>query len=311
MTVACLLPLKGSHGEEAHMSHPKTGRPALFLAGFVLATTGLFAEETAPASSRWEAETKETLGAGVNPLGLQNAVERTWRRLLTSSANPLLSDAHLAFGLSQTLTPAYGRFGAWAEVAPLTILEVRAGIEPVGYFGTFSSLLPFDSYDARFDDATRKARSKEAAPALAERAYAAPTLKLKFGPVIARAHGELSWWRAGIHGPFFYEPSLDTILKAAGDSLMATDAELLYEVSARDGHRVLVGPVHELTRVFKAPENRREDVGALGVVGLGSRFLGAGTPTLLAKVVYFLDDPHRRHALGAQAALSLTLGGGR
>ena len=92
--------------------------------------------------------TEESVGASYNRLGLQHVFGVRWTRPLIRSRRPLLEGAHVSGGLSHTLTPSYMRVGAWAEVAPLSVLDVRAGLEPGAYFGTFGSLMSYGSYDA-------------------------------------------------------------------------------------------------------------------------------------------------------------------
>ncbi len=262
-------------------------------------------EEPTRGSTR---ELRSTLATAVNPVGLQEGLDASWRRSLSTSGHALLKDAHLSFGVSPRLTPAYARVGAWIQVAPLSVLELRAGFEPVAYFGTFSSLLYFDGYDARFDSDARRARRGEARPALAGRAYLAPTLKAKAGRVALRAHAELEWWRARQQGAFFYEPARDTLLRASGDSLVTADALALYELGSRGGSsKRYVGAAYDLTWARAAHENRRQTVGVVGVWSLGAKRLGLHQPTLFGKVFSYLEDPYKTKQLGAQFALSFSI----
>jgi hypothetical protein len=258
----------------------------------------------------WRGETSEALGVAANPLGLQNTLERAWRRRLFASASPLLADAHVSFGIADRLTPAYNRVGVWAELAPLSILELRAGIEPVAYFGTFKSLLSFERYDARFDDDARAARSGEAGFAVGGRAYLAPTLKLRAGPVVARARAEFEWWKARIDGAYFYEPARDTLLKASGDAMLTSESMVLVEL-ASGRRKLLVGLVHDFTLVYAASQNRKQDLGVLGVVGLGGHAVGLREPTLVAKLVRYIEDPYRKNGMGVQLGIRGELGRAR
>jgi hypothetical protein len=247
-----------------------------------------------------------SLGASMNPLGVQNAWELSWSRPLSGSSHPLLADAHVSLGLSSRLTPAYGRAGAWVEVAPLSILEVRVGAEPVGYFGTFHSLQPFDSYDDAFDEDARKARPGAEA-GLAARVYVAPALKAKAGRLLFRSRAELEWWKASAPGPFFYEPFRDTLLRSSGDGLIATETLLLWSMWDDGQKKLLLGPVHDLTLVPDARQNRRQDVGLMGVWGLGPHKLGLQDPVVYVKLVRYIEEPNRDGQLGAQVAVGFAL----
>lgn len=256
----------------------------------------------------WQAESRETVAGAVNPLGLQNTFERTWKRSLSTSPDPLLADAHVSFGIADRLTPAYNRLGVWVEIAPLSIVELRAGIEPVAYFGIFKSLLAFDSYDARFDDDARTSRGGEAASALAGRAYVAPTIKLKVGRVVARTRAEFEWWKARFDGPYFYEPTRDTLLRARGDAMLTSETLVLYELRSGPGRRILAGAVHDLTRVYEARRNQKQDVGVVGIFGLGRQLLGAHEPMLFVKAFRYVEDPYRTGQFGGQLALGFDVG---
>jgi hypothetical protein len=274
-----------------------------------LTAATLVADEAAASGPR--REVRESVGTSVNPLGLQHGADVLWRWPLSKSMRSIRSDAHLSLGLASRLSPAYGRVGAFVEIAPLSVFDVRLGVEPVFYFGTFNSMLGFAGYDAGFDDdARRELRDQGGARSgLAGRAYVAPTAKIKVGRVLARAHADFEWWKAQPPGaPFFYEPTRDTLLDARGDAMMTAETLVAYELSRRPGHKVLAGPVHTLTRVFRAGANQKQDLGLLAIVGLGTRHLGLAEPTLFAKVSYYLEDPYRRHQVGGQLALGFGVG---
>jgi len=126
------------------------------------------------------------LGAAVNEPGLRNTLEVSWNRPLSSSNSPLLADAHLSAGLVSITTPSLARLGGWIEYSPLSILDIRAGIEPTAYFGTFHSLLSFGAYTDPYDRETREARDDETS-GTGSRSYVAPTLKVRAGNLVAKA----------------------------------------------------------------------------------------------------------------------------
>jgi hypothetical protein len=256
---------------------------------------------------RFRRELSNTLGFAVNPLGLQAGADLTWRRALGASANPLLRDAHVSFGVAPRVTPAYARLGVFVQVAPLSILELRAGVEPSGYFGSFKSLLYFDGYSERFDNDARRERAALAAAGVAGRAFLSPTLKLRAGRVAFRSRAEFEWWRAQGKGAYFYEPSRDTLLRAAGDSLVTSETLLLYEL--RGGpRRLLLGPVHDLTWVSGARANRRQDVGVLAVWGLGHKTRGLRDASVSGKLLHYVEDPFKKGQFGAQFSIGFKLG---
>src|SRR5262249_35545732 len=151
----------------------------------------------------------------------------------------------------------------WLELSPLSVLDLRAGVEPVAYFGTFHSLLSYRGYGDAFDDASRSSR-RDAQAGLAGRAYIAPALKARFGRLVVRSRAELEWRRPGVRGPLFYEPGRDTLLRSSGDRLLAGESMLLWTFKDSGSRRLLAGPVHEILQVDAAPANRRQSLGILG-----------------------------------------------
>lgn len=262
----------------------------------------------APASSAPLREMRNTLGASVNLLGLQNNFECSWTWKLGRPSNPLLSGAHVAVGLNDSLSPAYNRLGGWVEVSPLSVVDLRVGWEPAVYFGTYASLLEFTGYDDEYDQDTRKARNPGSFAGMASRLYFAPTLKLKLGRLIAVGSAEIESWRAGGDTTFFYEPTRDVILRSAGDSLFASTALLLWEVPTENGGSWLFGPVHNRVDVPDAPGNRIDRIGAVVIRDLAERRFGVGHPTVILNVQYYITDRYKEGELTAVLAVRFGFG---
>src|SRR4051812_15887089 len=64
-------------------------------------------------------EVRAQLGASINNAGLQQSLDFSWRRSLSSSKSLFMSEAHVAIGGTAAATPASLRGGAWIEVAPV------------------------------------------------------------------------------------------------------------------------------------------------------------------------------------------------
>jgi hypothetical protein len=253
-------------------------------------------------------EIRNTLGAMVNVIGIENTLDASWTWRLSESKNPLLADAHLALGLTDTFSPAYNRVGAWVELSPLSILDLRAGIEPTLYFGLFNSLQDFSGYDALFDEKTRKDTNDLSYTGFAERVYFAPTLKMRVGRVIGAVSAEIEWWKAAGVGPCFYEPARDVLIASDGDRVLRTSSVLLLEQPFAGGKKLMIGPMHQLVDVSGARANRVQRVGLLAVYDLGPRWLGLRRPTLIAQTAYYLDDRFKRHEPWALVAIRFHLG---
>jgi hypothetical protein len=249
----------------------------------------------------------EVVGASVNILGVQNTLDISWRWRLSQSTNPLLSDAHLAVGVTNDLSPAFMRVGGFVAWAPLSVLAVRAGVEPVYYFGIVGSLIGFPTQDAVFDEDARRALRPDAVSELGVRFHVAPTLQFRLGRVVAAGTVEFERWEVDGPDAFFYEPRRDTLLASGGDSLWRTSSLVLLE-SGSAARKLQVGLHHELQRVRDAPANDMQRLGPLVIWPLGDRLWGLAEPTLLANAYFYLEDPYKRHEVGATVGIRFVLG---
>jgi len=225
-----------------------------------------------------------------------DSVDVTWTKPINHRLDLLHKDAHVATGVTTRIAPAFLRIGPWFEYSPLSIVDLRVGVEPVYYFGTFKAFLPFERPSANFDDEVIQARQGEAAAGFAGRVYFSPTLKARAGAVVARVRAEVARYKAEKAGdPFFYEPVLDTLVKAEGSTVLTLEALALREIELGVGQKLLLGPVYDLTSVSEASINRKQDIGLIAAWSKTGAFHALKDPSVAAKVVYFLQDPVRRH----------------
>ena len=250
------------------------------------------------------------LGASFNNPGLQNTLEVSWTRPLSASTSPLFADAHLAVGLVSVTTPAVARLGGWVEYSPLSILDIRAGIEPAAYFGQFNSLLSFTGYGDPYDRKTRDARKDlgELESGSGSRAYLSPALKVKQGHLVARAGAEFERWSSSAAGPMFYEPTRDVLMKASGDYLVNTSTLVMYQHDDASGGVLSGGFVHNLTHVFEAPDNRCQRLGVIGIREFGSPHFGVPHVRVTATVWRYLEDPSKQSQWGGALAIGFRTG---
>ena len=251
-------------------------------------------------------EVRGQVGASINNAGLQNTLEVSWTWPTTRSHSPLLSGAHIATGITNALTPTQTKLGGWVEYSPLSILDLRAGVDPSAYFGTFDSLMGFPSYDESFDPDSRKARGGAKA-GNATRAYVSPTLKFKAGPIVGSAGAEVEWWRSSADGAFFYEPTRDTLLKSSGDRMMTTTSVLMYQWTSGRG-ALSVGGIHTSARVFNASDNRIQRLGLIAVKEFGATRFHVPRPRITMVVARYLDDPFKQDEWTAALAIGFRTG---
>lgn len=230
-------------------------------------------------------EMRGQLGASINNAGIQQTLEMSWIR------------PRISAGVVHGLTPAQTRLGGWLQVSPAPFFDLRAGVDPSAYFGTFNSLQGFDSYGDAFDKDARDTRAGAKA-GYSLRAYLAPTLKMKAGPIVAAATAELEWWRASEDAPFFYEPTRDTLLKSSGDRLMTTSSVVMYQRGA-----ISAGGIHTSMRVFDARRNDVQKLGAIVIHESAVKRFGLSNPRVTLVVAKYLQDPSKEGQWTAAAAI--------
>lgn len=266
-----------------------------------------------PAAVTLAAERGErwALGVQTNPIGLRVEAELHWRWALSQSSHALLKDAHVAFGVTDQLSPAHERLQAWVELSPLSILDLRTGVEGVAYFGTFGSVVGFPAYDSDFSDDARELVEDQAVARVGRRFFVSPVVKLKAGRFSFRAAADFESWK--VHDApetVFYEPFRGTLLAARGDSLVNGSNILLCDVSGSRTESVRVGVFHDYLNVWDAPQNRRQRLGPILQVRLGRHRLGGRDPVLSLAVLEYLEAPNRS-GVGGFVALSLSRGARR
>jgi len=246
------------------------------------------------------------LGASVNNVGLQHTIAVVWTKPLSRSSHPLLAGASVSAGVVNVTTPTMTRTGGWVEYAPLSIFAVRAGVEPVGYFGTFSSLMPFDSYDDSYDEDVLFEKQGTKA-GVGVRSYITPAIQFRAGPVAARVAADFEHWRSSADGPYFYEATRDQLLASGGDDLVNLTAVALYEHRVRDGS-ISGGLFHGLTRVFAAGGNQSQRLGVIAIRQFTMTHFRLPRPSLTAVVYQYLDDPSKKHTWGGAIAIGFQTG---
>jgi len=246
-------------------------------------------------------EVREQIGASVNNLGLQNTVEIAWTWSVSESRNPLFSDAHVSAGVTHGLTPGQTRLGGWLEYAPLSIVSVRAGVDPTAYFGTFNSLMSFDRHTDPFSKSDRDARGGAKA-GTGMRAYVTPAVRMKTGPIVASASADFEWWRSSASGALFYEPTRDTLLASRGDRLVNTTTVAMCQPAAT----LSIGGIHTLTYVFDAPGNRIQKLGAIAVKEFQASLFHLPRPRVTLAVARYLDDPSKERQWTAAMAIGFS-----
>lgn len=245
------------------------------------------------------------LGASINNAGAQLSFDLSRQRPLSRSRHPLLSQAHIGVGGSAAFTPAHVRAGVWLEAAPLSMVAVRVGAEPGYYLGTFDSLASFDSRRDAFDTDSRRERGG-AASGTAARLYVTPTLRLRAGRFVGLASADFEWWWSSAAGPYFYEPTRDTLLDVRGDQLTTMTSAVLYEHPLATG-RLTTGVTHSRMRVQGGSLNEIQRVGVVVVRQSERRLLWLDRPSVTISASRYIDDPSKQGEWTASMAIGFSL----
>lgn len=275
----------------------------VLVAGGASAQTPTTQPTAAPAVVK---EVRGQLAASVNNAGLQETTEWSWRRSLNSSQNVLLSEAHIAAGTSVGITPASLRGGAWVEVAPVSFFVLKAGIDPSQYFGNFDSVTSLDRRDEMFDTDARQARANAKAGRNVK-FYMEPTLQFRRGPLSGQSSLTFERWSSSASGPFFYEPTRDTLLSVSGDHLATWSTVVLLKSEAGRGVSTSIGPMYSPMRVHGNRANQVQKIGAVVVLQTGPQFLPRALPSVTILVSRYLDDPNKMGQWSAALAIGFNL----
>jgi hypothetical protein len=173
----------------------------------------------------------------VNPLGLEERFVLGYQLRLYKRTGKLFRDAYLGVAFSPTVSPSITRLGGQLDLAPLSILRVRAGYYLSSWYGSpkfkahpFAS--PYDDYSP--DTLRERAAAKQSVTTFGGQAELGALLQLKFGPVAVR--NELIAYHNNIRMPsdadgkpydVFYDLRHDVLVPARGWWL-TNDSDLLF-----------------------------------------------------------------------------------
>jgi hypothetical protein len=263
----------------------------------------------------------------LNPVGLEDQVRfGIQHRLSEESDGPLRRDSFLFAGIAPRINPAFVKIGPSVEIQPLSLLNLRIGLEYVQLFGTFGFLQSYGSPVDEYDDkriATCSTRSaldqcryqgpdgSEVVGATEVRSSAAsglhlmiePTLQLRFGPLALRNKLAIEYWSMGTRpgDRMFYDVTLDTLVPKRG-WVIANDLDLLMVTRFRLSAGVRYSLVQSLYQDsdFRPGEDRSpadnmvQRLGPMISYSFFDRgFTAFNRPTLLLSVAWYIDHRYR------------------
>lgn len=208
---------------------------------------------------------RNSLFLRLNPLGFIHDGRFMYRHRLYHSESAALRDNFVAIGVSPSLSPAFGRIGAYVEVQPASVLTLHANYEGVAYLGGFNYLQSYQSpLGADFSD-DRLSEEGKLPAGDARKNYATvgtqltlgANFQIKLGPVVVR-----SMFRA-VRGDYalrnddrvYYDVIYDVLAPNRG-WFFTNDADLLWQGDlGPDGQQLTLGVRHTWTTQSFGPEH--------------------------------------------------------
>lgn len=164
-----------------------------------------------------------TLSAAGFSAGAETSISAGLRQpLWDREGSQVLDDTYAQAQGVVMVTPAFTRAGVELAFQPAAVFELRLGYGLVGYYGTFSAILPYQDPDAPYDAEAREGRDRTWG--WSQRATIQPTLRAKVGPVAVVGWTTARWEE--VHPAAFqedldywYHPELGLMVPPAGWTL--------------------------------------------------------------------------------------------
>lgn len=197
---------------------------AALCAGLVTLLFSVHTSAAQPPQHRayWESLT----GVSYNPLGLVQKVTLGYQYRLYESSSQLFENNFVDVALTPSSSPAYGVVGARLWLQPLSILNLRAQYEVVGYYGTFGHMQSFEDPMAEWsdDDLSELKDQGTNYTTTATRLWLTGQLQAKVGPVAVRNTFEAAKMWADLRDGdrVFYSPLMDYLVEDGGWTMQNT-----------------------------------------------------------------------------------------
>ncbi len=172
---------------------------------------------------------KVGIAARVNPSGLFTNLTFQLRYRLYDSESLALKDNFVSVGPVAFLSPAIARGGIGVELQPLSILQLSASYEGIGWLGNFNFLQSFPSPNADSSDRRLAELDGTNYSSSGTVLTLAAVLQAKVGPIAVRANPRFFNYNLRLRDgdTVFYEPVLDVVVPNGG-WVATNDADVLY-----------------------------------------------------------------------------------
>jgi len=247
------------------------------------------------------------------PTGLLNDARLQIRGPLHRSHSIVFQDTYIGAGFRFAATPAFVDIGPRFSIAPIDIFDVELSASYVFYWPSSSGLIPYDDVDDPKKDQERKELWKdpdvEVPPGHAFHAMVAPTIKLKFGPIILLDAWTFHYYRiaelAGDNAAnynYVYEPFTDRMLDREEDLVIEQQVVVMGEILDGDTKPLLRIGATWRDRMTLAARDRSMNVGGIFMFKPGYK---RGWPTIIVQALpYIMDHQRLGHGPNVQVVLS-------
>lgn len=261
-----------------------------------------FAQDPTDGAHLW---TRQAVGASGWPAGAITDTRVQYRAPLHRSKSIVFQDTFAGVGARVAATPVFVAVGPRISLAPIDVFDLDLQASYLGYYGGRGiGLLPMDATEGKLESEREDLASVKGG---ALQVTAAPTVKLKLGPVIAFDAWTFGWTSL-LPGQepttaFAYEPFTDLVV-AWEEITVEQQAAVLFELVPDEGGAFLW--VGGSARDRLALESKDRSTTA-GLVIRGRPAKGKAVPNLVGQGLFYLNDADRGFGDGKEPVPSLAL----
>jgi len=241
--------------------------------------------------------------------GAADTFELHYRYYYTDTDSIISKNNYFGFGLSDTLSPATNSVGAFIEVEPIAVFNLRIQYDYLQYFGQFTAMLLFPQSDSDFSDDRLDdlQGDNEAVWATGTRFSIEPTFQVMYKRFVALNTARFQWYDIN-KDDYFYNPSEDTLMYNE-EYIFVNDAVAGIAVWKKsDDEMIILGPRHVYTWVDETNRERQELSGVLVWMMSKKRWI-MEKPMLMCAAGGYLVDRYREKDvfIGAMFKFEYTL----
>jgi len=247
----------------------------------------------------------QLVAAQYNPWGVEHSVRFGACVPLVTTPGVLFDYTHVELGVVNYLSPVYTQFGGYAQITPLSFLQLRAEVSWLGYWPFFFNRAGYFSrqnYDADYRDHTLPSDQAGRAFGWNVNLIATFRARVSVGPVAIAMLSMFSVeaWALGDE-PYYLNLRRDLILRQT-DWLLANEAIACVEIPLTEVVSLRIGAYDSYRGALMSGEESNQ-VGLI-IMPVFSRLGSAARDfSPFVRVGAFTHHPFRRGTVGVLAGL--------